>query len=118
MKSCLIVDDAMIMRMRLQQILENDFNIVGMASNGQEALEQYGKLNPDFITLDISMPEKNGIQVLTEIMEKFPNANVIIVSAVGQKQMIFDALGLGAKDFVVKPFEPEKVLAAAKRLFA
>ena len=117
MNSCIIVDDAMVMRSRLQQILEKDYKVVGMASNGVEALELYPRLKPDFITLDISMPEKNGLEVLEELLKKHPEARVIIVSAVGQKQIIFEALSMGAKDFIVKPFEPDRVLTAVQRLF-
>ena len=113
----MIVDDAMIMRMRLREILDQEFNIVAEAANGQEALSLYAELKPDFITLDISMPQLNGIEALKMILEKYPDARVVIVSAVGQKQIVFEALGLGAKDFIIKPFEAERVLKSIRRLF-
>lgn len=112
-----IVDDAAIMRQRLRSILENDFDIVGEASNGKEAIKLYNSLKPDFLTLDISMPEMNGLDALKNLITSTPNAKIIIVSAVGQKQIVFEALSMGAKDFIVKPFEPERVLKSVKRLF-
>jgi two-component system chemotaxis response regulator CheY len=112
-----IVDDAAIMRQRLRSILENDFDIVGEASNGKEAIELYTSLKPDFLTLDISMPEMNGLDALKNLITLTPNAKIIIVSAVGQKQIVFEALSMGAKDFIVKPFEPDRVLKSVKRLF-
>ncbi len=118
MPSGIIVDDAAIMRLRLREILEKEFSIVAEASNGEEALALYQKLAPDFITLDITMPQVNGLQALKAILAQHPQARIVIVSAVGQKQVVFDALGMGAKDFIVKPFEPERVLKAVKRLFA
>ncbi len=113
----MIVDDAMIMRMRLREILDHEFNIVAEAANGQEALSLYAEHEPDFITLDISMPQLNGIEALKMILEKYPDARVVIVSAVGQKQIVFEALGLGAKDFIINPFEAERVLKSIRRLF-
>jgi len=113
----IIADDATIMRLRLTEILGKEFDIVAVACNGQEALDFYDQFKSDFITLDISMPEKDGITVLQELLEKYPDVKVIMVSAVGQKQIVFDALSIGAKDFVVKPFEPERVLKAVQRLF-
>jgi len=117
MHTGIIADDATIMRLRLSEILKSDFNIVAMASNGREALDLYAQYEPDFITLDISMPAKDGITVLQELIAKYPNVKVIMVSAVGQKQIVFEALSMGAKDFIVKPFEPERVLKAVQRLF-
>lgn len=114
----IITDDAAIMRLRLREILEREFNIVAEAENGREAMNLYAHLSPDFVTLDITMPEVNGIEALKCILGKHPDAKVIIVSAVGQKQIVFEALGMGAKDFIVKPFDPERVLKAVKRLFA
>lgn len=113
----IIVDDAMIMRLRLREILGKEFSIVGEAADGGEALELYTTLRPDFITLDITMPQTNGIQALKNILANFPDAKVVIVSAVGQKQIVFEALGIGAKDFIIKPFDPERVLKSIKRLF-
>jgi two-component system chemotaxis response regulator CheY len=113
----IIVDDAAIMRHRLRSILETDFLIVDEASNGVEALDLYSKYKPDFLTLDISMPEMNGLETLKNLIEAYPDAKIVIVSAVGQKQIVFEALSMGAKDFIVKPFDPERVLQSVKRLF-
>lgn len=113
----LIVDDAAIMRTRLRAILENEFEIVAEASNGIQAQDLYSRLRPDFLTLDISMPEMNGLDALKNLITAYPEAKIIIVSAVGQKQIVFEALSMGAKDFIVKPFEPDRVLHSVKRLF-
>jgi len=113
----LVVDDAAIMRIRIREMLSSDFNVVGEASTGKEAIDEYNRLKPDFVTLDITMPQLNGMEALKSILSKDPDAKVVIVSAVGQKQMVYDALELGAKDFVVKPFETERVIKAVKRLF-
>ncbi len=117
MQRGMIVDDASIMRMRLREILEKEFAIVAEASNGEEALAMYNAHLPDFLTLDITMPHMNGLRALKGILSSYPDARVVIVSAVGQKQIVFEALELGAKDFVVKPFDPERVLKAVRRLF-
>lgn len=114
----MIVDDAMIMRMRLREILEKEFEIVAEGANGEEARQIYSEVKPDFITLDISMPQVNGMDALKGILQDHPEAKVVIVSAVGQKQIVFEALKMGAKDFIVKPFEPDRVLKSIKRLFA
>jgi two-component system chemotaxis response regulator CheY len=115
-KTGLIVDDAAIMRMRLREILQGSFNIVGEACDGEEALALYNQLKPDFVTLDISMPRTNGLDALKKLIASHPDAKVVIVSAVGQKRMVIEALALGAADFVIKPFEPERVLKAITRL--
>jgi two-component system, chemotaxis family, chemotaxis protein CheY len=117
MRKGMIVDDAAIMRNRLRLILENDFIIIAEAANGIDAFELYSKHKPDFLTLDISMPEMNGLDTLKKILTSFPDANIIIVSAVGQKQNVFEALSIGAKDFIVKPFDSDRVLKSVKRLF-
>ena len=116
-KRGLIVDDAAIMRMRLKDILEPAFEIVEEAGNGEEALKRYEKCKPDFVTLDITMPKMGGIEALDALVKKYPDARIVIVSAVGQKQLVFQALSLGAKDFIVKPFEPARVLQSINRLF-
>ncbi|MFH0975969.1 MAG: response regulator [Spirochaetota bacterium] len=113
----IIVDDAAIMRQRLRTILMNDFDIIAEASNGAEAFKMYSQFKPDFVTLDISMPEMNGLDALHNLISEFPDARIVIVSAVGQRQIVFDALAMGAKDFIVKPFEPDRVLKSLKRLF-
>jgi len=117
MKTGLIVDDAAVMRIRLRDILENRYKVVAEASNGQEALDMYESYRPDFVTLDITMPQLNGLEALSKLIEAYPDAKVVIVSAVGQKQMVFKAIRNGAKDFIIKPFEPARVLMAIDRLF-
>lgn len=117
MNTGIIVDDAAVMRLRLKEILEAKYKIIGEASNGEEALYCYNKNKPDFVTLDITMPKMNGFQVIESILAKYPEARIVIVSAVGQKQLVFKALNLGAKDFIIKPFEPDRVLQAIDRLF-
>lgn len=113
----LIVDDAAVMRMRLRDILEDRYQIIAEAKNGREAVKMYEEYRPDFVTLDITMPQLNGIEALKQLLESFPDANVVIVSAVGQKKMVYQALAFGAKDFIIKPFEPDRVLKAVDRLF-
>lgn len=117
MTTGMIVDDAAVMRIRLRDILETKYKVVAEASNGQEALELYDEHRPDFVTLDITMPQVNGIEALEKLIHKHPDARVVIVSAVGQKKMVFDAISKGAKDFIIKPFEPDRVILAIDRLF-
>jgi two-component system chemotaxis response regulator CheY len=117
MTTGMIVDDAAVMRIRLRDILEAKYKVVAEASNGQEALELYEQYTPDFVTLDITMPQLNGLEALEQILARDPNANVVIVSAVGQKKMVFDCISKGAKDFIIKPFEPARVLISIDRLF-
>ena len=117
MKTGMVVDDAAVMRIRLRDILETRYKVVAEAANGREALDLYESYRPDFVTLDITMPQLNGIEALTLMMHAYPDAKVVIVSAVGQKRMVFQAIAQGAKDFIIKPFEPERVLIAIDRLF-
>ncbi len=117
MTTGLIVDDAAVMRIRLRDILETKYKVVAEASNGLEAVELYEKYTPDFVTLDITMAQMNGIEALEQILARDADARVVIVSAVGQKKMVFDCIAKGAKDFIIKPFEPDRVLVAIDRLF-
>ncbi|MFS8630889.1 MAG: response regulator [Bacillales bacterium] len=115
-KTVLIVDDAAFMRMMIKDILEkNGYTVVGEAENGNVAVEKYKELNPDIVTMDITMPEKDGITALKEIREYDPNAVVIMCSAMGQQAMVIDAIQAGAKDFVVKPFQAERVIEAVSK---
>ncbi|QQK80244.1 response regulator [Salicibibacter cibi] len=112
----LIVDDASFMRMMIKDILEkNQFVICGEAENGKEAVEKYKELKPAFVTMDITMPEMDGIQALKEILALDPQAKVIMCSAMGQQAMVIDAIQAGAKDFVVKPFQADRVLGAVQK---
>lgn len=116
--SFLIVDDALLMRRMLGNIIESQrgFVIAGEASNGVDAVELAEKLRPNVITMDITMPEMNGIEAVKRIRQLSPNSKIIMVSAMGQQGMIIDAVKLGAKDFIVKPFDEERVLASIKRV--
>ena len=112
----LIVDDAAFMRMMIKDILEkNGYEVVGEAQNGLEAVEKYQELLPDLVTMDITMPEMDGIEALKNIREINPNAVVIMCSAMGQQAMVIDAIQAGAKDFIVKPFQADRVLEAVKK---
>ncbi|WP_042223761.1 response regulator [Oceanobacillus manasiensis] len=112
----LIVDDAAFMRMMIKDILtKNGFNVVGEAQDGVQAVEKYNELEPDLVTMDITMPEKDGITALKEIKTKHPNAKIIMCSAMGQQAMVIDAIQAGAKDFIVKPFQSDRVIEAIQK---
>ncbi|OLO40903.1 two-component system response regulator [Alkalihalophilus pseudofirmus] len=112
----LIVDDAAFMRMMIKDILsKNGFEVVGEATDGAQAVEKYKELSPDLVTMDITMPEMDGITSLKEIKKIDPNAKVIMCSAMGQQAMVIDAIQAGAKDFIVKPFQADRVLEAIKK---
>ncbi|WP_100487692.1 response regulator [Sporolactobacillus pectinivorans] len=112
----LIVDDAAFMRMMLKDILtKNGFEVVGEGANGNEAVSKYEELKPDLVTLDITMPELDGIQALKKIKAKDSDCKVIMCSAMGQQSMVIDAIQAGAKDFIVKPFQADRVIEAIKK---
>ena len=109
----LIVDDAAFMRMMLRDILsKNGFDVVGEADNGKVAVQMYKDLKPDVVTMDITMPEMDGIAAVKEIKASDPAAKVVMVSAMGQQAMVIEAIRSGAADFIVKPFQPDRVLEA------
>jgi two-component system chemotaxis response regulator CheY len=109
----LVVDDAAFMRMMIKDILsKNGFEVVGEAADGNQAIEKYRELQPDLVTMDITMPEMDGITALKEIRQINPNAKIIMCSAMGQQAMVIDAIQAGAKDFIVKPFQSDRVLEA------
>lgn len=117
MARILVVDDAAFMRMMIKDILtKNGYEVVGEAADGQQAVQQYQELKPDLVTLDITMPEMDGITALKKIREIDPNAKVIMCSAMGQQAMVIDAIQAGAKDFIVKPFQADRVLEAIKKV--
>lgn len=117
MKKVLIVDDAAFMRMMIKDILQkNGFEVVGEATNGLEAIDLYNRTQPDVVTMDITMPEMDGIEAVTKIKAADPNAKVIMCSAMGQQSMVMDAIKAGAKDFIVKPFQADRVLEAIKKV--
>jgi two-component system chemotaxis response regulator CheY len=112
-KSVLVVDDTAFMRMTIKNILEkNNFEVVAEGEDGFQAIELYKKHKPTLVTMDITMPNMDGITAIKEIMAYDRNANIIVVSAMGQKALVIEALNAGAKDFVVKPFQPDRIAEA------
>jgi len=118
MSTILVVDDAAFMRMMIRDILTKEGYDIEEAVNGRDAVEKYDTVAPDLVTLDITMPEMNGISTLKAIRAKDPEARVLMVSAMGQQHMIVEALESGAMDFLVKPFQPAKVLETVKKCLA
>ncbi len=115
-KRVLIVDDAAFMRMMIKDILnKNGYEVAGEAENGAKAVEMYQELKPDLVTMDITMPEKDGIAAVKEIMSFDSDARVIMCSAMGQQMMVMEAIQEGAKDFIVKPFQQERVIQAIEK---
>lgn len=116
-KRVLIVDDAAFMRIKLRDILEkNGYEVAGEAENGYEAIEKYKELEPDIVTMDITMPELDGVEALKEIKSFAPEAKILMCSAMGQQTMVMDAIRAGALDFIVKPFDTERVIRALDKV--
>lgn len=116
-KKILIVDDAAFMRMMIKNIVTKaGYEVVGEAENGAQAVEMYKELKSDLVIMDITMPEMDGIQAVKAIKEIDPNANIIMCSAMGQQAMVMEAIQAGAKDFIVKPFQQDRILQAIKRI--
>jgi two-component system chemotaxis response regulator CheY len=116
-KKILITDDALFMRVTLKNILvSNGYEVVGEATNGQEAVEKYESSRPDLVLMDITMPVMDGITATKTIKGKHPEAMVVMCTAMGQKSMVIEAIQAGAKDFIVKPFQPDRVLESIKKL--
>ncbi len=114
--SVLIVDDALFMRMMIKDILSKDgLDVIGEAENGVEAVKKYAELHPDLVTMDIVMPEMDGIEAVRNIMKLDPAARVLMCSAMGQQPLVVEALEAGAKDFIIKPFQPSKVVEAVRK---
>lgn len=119
MKKVLIVDDAAFMRMTLRRILEkNGFEVIGEAENGEIGVTKYKELKPDLVTMDMTMPEKDGIAALKGIKEYQPQAKVIMISAMGQEAMVKEAVVSGAKAFIVKPFQENYVVETLNKIAA
>ncbi len=119
MAKILIVDDAKFMRMTLSDILiRNNHEIVGEGENGREAIALYHELQPDLVTMDITMPEMSGLEAMKEIRQNYPQAKVIMCSAMGQQRMVVEAIEAGAKDFIVKPFDEGRVIEAVNRVLS
>lgn len=115
----LIVDDAAFMRMMIRNILiSGGYEVVGNAENGVEAVELYERLKPDLVTMDITMPEKDGITAVKEIIALDSEARIVMCSAMGQQALVIEAIQSGAKDFIVKPFRPDRVLEAINKVMS
>jgi len=116
-KNILICDDAAFMRMMIKDILtRNGYNIAGEAENGLRAIEKYAEVKPDLVLMDITMPEMDGIEALKRIKAADPNASVIMCSAMGQQAMVIESIQAGAKDFIVKPFQADRVIEAVQKV--
>ena len=116
-KNILIVDDAAFMRMMIKDILtKNGYNVVGEADNGAKAVEKYNELKPDLVLMDITMPEMDGIQALKAIKGADGGAKIIMCSAMGQQAMVIESIQSGAKDFIVKPFQADRVIEAVQKV--
>jgi len=116
-KNILLVDDAAFMRMMLKDILiKNGYNVVGEAENGAKAVEKFKEIKPDLVIMDITMPEVDGIQAAKAIKAVDGNALIIMCSAMGQQAMVIESIQAGARDFIVKPFQPDRVLEAIKKV--
>ena len=116
-KTILLVDDAAFMRMMLKDILtKNGYDVIGEAENGTKAIEKYKELKPGLTILDITMPELDGIKAAKAIKEADSSALIIMCSAMGQQAMVIESIQAGARDFIVKPFQPDRVLEAVKKV--
>lgn len=116
-RQVLITDDTAFMRMTLKNILEkNGYQVVGEAEDGQVAVDKYMELRPDLVTMDITMPRMDGITAIKKIMEADPKAKIVVCSAMGQKALVIEALNAGAKDFIVKPFQAERIIDAVQKV--
>lgn len=116
-KRVLIVDDAVVMRMMIRGILsKNGFEVVGEAQNGIEAVDKYKSLNPDLVTMDMVMPEMDGIAAVRHIIGLDPDAKIIMCTSMGQQALIVEAIQAGAKSFITKPFQPPKILETIEKV--
>lgn len=119
MAKVLVVDDAAFMRMMIKDILiKGGHEVVGEAENGKIAVQKYQELQPDIVTMDITMPEMEGIEAVREIKKQHAAAKIVMCSAMGQQGMVVQAIQAGAKDFVVKPFQSDRVLEALRKALA
>jgi two-component system, chemotaxis family, chemotaxis protein CheY len=118
MATIMVVDDAMFMRKKCVQVLTQNGYAVVEASNGREAVDTYKSAKPDAVLMDITMPDMDGIQALKELLNFDPGCKVSMCSAMGQQSMVIEALKIGAKDFVVKPFDVNRVIGAVKKMLS
>ena len=115
----LVCDDAIFMRTMISDILSQaGFEVIGEAESGIQAVAKYRELKPDLVTMDIVMPDMGGIEAVREICKSDPDAKILMCSAMGQQALVVEAIQAGAKDFVVKPFQPSRVLEAVQRVLA
>ena len=116
-KRVLIVDDAAFMRMMIKDILsKNGYEVAGEADNGVKAVEKYKELTPDLVLMDITMPEMNGIDAVKNIKAIDPGAKIVMCSAMGQQAMVIESIQAGARDFIVKPFQADRVIEAVRKV--
>ncbi len=119
MISVLVVDDAAFMRLAIKNVLtKNGFTVVGEAANGREAVEKYLELRPDIVTMDITMPDMTGIEAVKQIRAEDPNAKIVMISAMGQENMVKEAILSGAKSFIVKPYKEEHIVMTLNKVAA
>ncbi len=111
MKSVLIVDDASVVRLMLKKALKADFEVIGEATNGVDALDKYKELKPDVVTMDITMPEADGIQATKDIIAFDADAKIVMMSGIDQKEMLTQAIKAGASSYIVKPFEKDRIVS-------
>ena len=116
-KTILLVDDAAIMRLMLKNLLvKNGYEVVGEAENGLQAIEKYKELKPNLVIMDITMPNKDGLTALKEIKKEFPAAKIVMCSAMGQESYVVDAIKSGASDFIVKPFQADRIISTVTKV--
>lgn len=116
-KKILVVDDAAFMRMMIKDtLMKNGYPDITEAGDGQIAVEQYAAIKPDLVIMDITMPNKDGIEALREIKSNDPAAKIVMCSAMGQEAMVVDAIRLGALDFIVKPFKPDRIIQTVQKI--
>ncbi len=119
MAKIMVVDDAAFMRMMLKDILtKSGYEVIGEAENGLRAVERYNELSPDLTLMDITMPELDGIQAVKRIKEIDPNAKIIMCSAMGQQAMVLESIQAGARDFIVKPFQKDRIVEAVSKVLS
>ena len=115
-KSVLVVDDSEVMREMIKDALtEKGYDVIGEAKDGDEALVKYKELKPSIVTMDVVMPSKHGIDAIKTIIEHDPNAKIVVISGLHQKSLVIDALDAGARDYIIKPFEPDDLVSTIER---
>lgn len=117
-RTALVVDDVAFARRIIKEILiAAKYNVVGEASNGEDAIKQYNALKPDFVTMDVVMPGKGGIEATRAILDQNKSAKIILVSALAHENLLMEAINAGARDYIVKPFSPDEILKSIEKLF-